>query len=134
MRPPLPHLTSALLVVALAAPPATAQTVDPTIAEDGERVGPLEEVLDGPGGFVQGSLKAVLVGGPTGGFLPPDGLDTPFAYDDLAEAGAVAGSGTLLALFASASANLYLGWIAVDLHNRYRSAVMQLTDAAALGM
>ena len=27
--------------------PATAQTVDPTIAEDGERVGPLEEVLEG---------------------------------------------------------------------------------------
>ena len=41
---------------------------------------------------------------------------------------------TLLALFASASANLYLGWIAVDLHHRYRSAVMQLTDAAALGV
>ena len=27
--------------------PATAQTVGPTVAEDGERVGPLEEVLDG---------------------------------------------------------------------------------------
>jgi NADH:ubiquinone oxidoreductase subunit F (NADH-binding) len=37
----------------------------------------IREVLDGPGGFVQGKLKAVLMGGPTGGFLPPDALDTP---------------------------------------------------------
>ena len=58
----------------------------------------IREVLDGPGGFVQGTLKAVLVGGPTGGFLPPDALDTPLTYGALAEAGALAGSGTLLAL------------------------------------
>lgn len=58
----------------------------------------VREVLDGPGGFVQGSLKAVLVGGPTGGFLPPDGLDVPLMSDALVEAGAVLGSGTLLAL------------------------------------
>jgi NADH-quinone oxidoreductase subunit F len=58
----------------------------------------IREVLDGPGGFVQGKLKAVLVGGPTGGFLPADALDTPLGYGALAEAGALAGSGTLLAL------------------------------------
>ncbi len=58
----------------------------------------IREVLDGPGGFVQGKLKAVLVGGPTGGFLPPDALDTPLAYGPLSEAGALVGSGTLLAL------------------------------------
>ena len=62
----------------------------------------LREILDGPGGFVQGSLKAVLVGGPTGGFLPPDALDTPLTYDALREAGALGGSGTLLALDESA--------------------------------
>ena len=62
----------------------------------------IREILDGPGGFVQGSLKAVLVGGPTGGFLPPDALDTTLAYDALGEAGALAGSGTLLALDESA--------------------------------
>ena len=33
----------------------------------------IRDVLDGPGGFVHGKLKAVLMGGPTGGFLPPDG-------------------------------------------------------------
>jgi len=58
----------------------------------------IREVLDGPGGFVQGSLKAVLAGGPTGGFLPPDALDTPLTYAALRDAGALAGSGTLLAL------------------------------------
>jgi len=62
----------------------------------------VRQILDGPGGSVQGSLKAVLVGGPTGGFLPPDGLDTPLTYEDLGQAGAVAGSGTLLALDESA--------------------------------
>jgi NADH-quinone oxidoreductase subunit F len=58
----------------------------------------VREVLDGPGGFVQGALKAVLVGGPSGGFLPPEALDTPLTPDDLGAAGALAGSGTLLAL------------------------------------
>jgi NADH-quinone oxidoreductase subunit F len=58
----------------------------------------LREVLDGPGGFVHGRLKAVLVGGPTGGFLPPEQLDMPLTYEGLASAGALAGSSTLLAI------------------------------------
>jgi NADH:ubiquinone oxidoreductase subunit F (NADH-binding) len=58
----------------------------------------LREVLDGPAGFVQGSLKAVLVGGPTGGFLPVDALDTPLTHEALREAGVLVGSGTVLAL------------------------------------
>jgi len=56
------------------------------------------EILDGPGGFVQGKLKAVLVGGPSGGFLPPEALDTPLSSSALAGAGALLGSSTLLAL------------------------------------
>jgi NADH:ubiquinone oxidoreductase subunit F (NADH-binding) len=58
----------------------------------------IREVLDGPGGFVSGRLKAVLVGGPTGGFLPPDALDTPLNHDALRAAGALPGSSTLLTL------------------------------------
>jgi len=58
----------------------------------------LKAVIDGPGGGTRGKLKAVLVGGPTGGFLPADALDTPFAYDSLREAGALGGSSTLMAL------------------------------------
>jgi NADH-quinone oxidoreductase subunit F len=59
---------------------------------------PLRDILDGPGGFVHGKLKAVLVGGPTGGFLPPEALDMPLTHVALVEAGALAGSGTLLAV------------------------------------
>jgi NADH-quinone oxidoreductase subunit F len=62
----------------------------------------IREVIDGPGGFVHGSLKAVLVGGPTGGFLPADALDTPLTDASLTEAGAISGSGTLLTLGDSA--------------------------------
>jgi NADH:ubiquinone oxidoreductase subunit F (NADH-binding) len=58
----------------------------------------IREILDGPGGFVHGTLKAVLVGGPSGGFLPPEALDTTLTYGALSAAGALAGSGTLLAL------------------------------------
>ena len=62
----------------------------------------LREIVDGPGGGAAGKLKAILTGGPTGGFLPPDALDTPLTGVALREAGAVAGSGTLLALDADA--------------------------------
>lgn len=40
----------------------------------------------------------------------------------------------LFGFLISLSANFYLGWIAYDLHRRYRSAVLQMTDAAALGV
>ena len=62
----------------------------------------VREIIDGPGGFAQGALKAVLVGGPSGGFLPPDALDTPLTYEALRQAGALGGSGTLLVLDESA--------------------------------
>ncbi len=45
----------------------------------------LREVIDGPGGSSKGKLKAVLVGGPTGGFLPPEALDTPLTHEALRE-------------------------------------------------
>ena len=58
----------------------------------------VRQVIDGPGGSLPGTLKAVLVGGPTGGFLPAEALDTALAADALAAVGALVGSGTLLAL------------------------------------
>jgi NADH:ubiquinone oxidoreductase subunit F (NADH-binding) len=42
------------------------------------------------------SIKAVLVGGPSGGLLPPDLLDTPYAFDTLRAAGAHVGSGSVV--------------------------------------
>jgi NADH:ubiquinone oxidoreductase subunit F (NADH-binding) len=41
-------------------------------------------------------LKAVLVGGPSGGLLPADALDTPYDFEPLREAGAHIGSGSVL--------------------------------------
>jgi NADH:ubiquinone oxidoreductase subunit F (NADH-binding) len=43
-------------------------------------------------------LKALLVGGPSGGILPPEALDTPYEYEALARAGAHIGSGSIVAV------------------------------------
>ena len=42
------------------------------------------------------TIKAVLVGGPSGGLLPPDQLDTPYGFDTLRAAGAHIGSGSVV--------------------------------------
>ena len=44
------------------------------------------------------SLQALLVGGPSGGLLPPDALDTPYTYETLRAAGAHVGSGSIVAV------------------------------------
>jgi NADH:ubiquinone oxidoreductase subunit F (NADH-binding) len=41
--------------------------------------------------------KALLVGGPSGGILPADLLDTPYSFDPLRAAGAHVGSGSIVA-------------------------------------
>lgn len=59
---------------------------------------PLKTVVETLGGGAPKgvTLKAVMVGGPSGGFLPPDALDTPLRHDALADAGALIGSGTVV--------------------------------------
>ncbi len=57
----------------------------------------LRDLLDLAGGAT-GTLKALLVGGPTGGFLPAASLDLPLGYGTLTEAGALVGSGSILAV------------------------------------
>ena len=65
----------------------------------------LAELVEEVGGGVAGadatrgggsSVKAVLVGGPSGGFLPADALGTRLTFDSLEAAGAIMGSGTVL--------------------------------------
>jgi NADH:ubiquinone oxidoreductase subunit F (NADH-binding) len=53
---------------------------------------------DGGGGEDGGRrpLKAVIVGGPSGGILPPHLLDTPYTFAALREAGAHVGSGSVI--------------------------------------
>ena len=44
------------------------------------------------------SLQAMLVGGPSGGLLPAEALDTPYTFDALRTAGAHLGSGSIVAV------------------------------------
>jgi len=58
---------------------------------------PLREIVELGGKLPAGrTIKAILVGGPSGGLLPPDLLDTPYAFEALRAAGAHIGSGSLL--------------------------------------
>jgi NADH:ubiquinone oxidoreductase subunit F (NADH-binding) len=41
-------------------------------------------------------IKAILVGGPSGGLLPPDALDTPYDFEALRAVGAHIGSGSVV--------------------------------------
>jgi NADH:ubiquinone oxidoreductase subunit F (NADH-binding) len=56
----------------------------------------LREIIDLVGGAGSHGLKALLVGGPTGGFLPASALDTPYTFTALREAGAHIGSGSIV--------------------------------------
>ena len=58
----------------------------------------LRELLDLASSGGKATLKAVLVGGPAGGFLPPNELDTIYSATSLAERGAIVGSGSIVAV------------------------------------
>jgi len=59
---------------------------------------PLRRIVEELGGGVRKGhkMKAVLVGGPAGGFLPPGELDVEYSPASLAERGAILGSGTIV--------------------------------------
>src|SRR6478672_7422739 len=58
---------------------------------------PLRDVVALGGHLPAGrSLKAVLVGGPSGGLLPPEVLETPYAFGPLRVVGAHVGSGSVV--------------------------------------
>jgi NADH:ubiquinone oxidoreductase subunit F (NADH-binding)/NADH:ubiquinone oxidoreductase subunit E/Pyruvate/2-oxoacid:ferredoxin oxidoreductase delta subunit len=60
----------------------------------------LREILEGYGGGTQGgrAMKAVQIGGPSGGCLPASAFDVPIDYESLRDKGAMMGSGGLVAL------------------------------------
>ena len=60
----------------------------------------IREIVEGPGGGVQEGrqLKAVQLGGPSGGCLPASLADTPVDYEALVQSGAIMGSGGLVVL------------------------------------
>ncbi len=58
---------------------------------------PLREIVDLGGRLPAGrSIKAILVGGPSGGLLPLELLDTPYDFEALRAAGAHIGSGSVV--------------------------------------
>ena len=57
---------------------------------------PLRTLVNLAGGRGDRALKAILIGGPTGGLLPADAIDMPYAYGPLREAGAHIGSGSVV--------------------------------------
>ncbi len=58
---------------------------------------PLSKIVGLGGSPANGrELKAVLVGGPSGGLLPPELLDTPYTFDSLRAVGAHIGSGSVI--------------------------------------
>ena len=60
----------------------------------------LQELIFDIGGGIWGGkqFKAVQIGGPSGGCLPQSMLDTPVDFDSLREAGAIMGSGGVIAM------------------------------------
>ena len=60
----------------------------------------LREIIYGIGGGIPGNkpFKAVQTGGPSGGCLPADMLDTPVDFDSLKEAGSMMGSGGMVVM------------------------------------
>ncbi len=58
----------------------------------------LREVIYEVGGGLAGHFKAVQTGGPSGGCLDEEHLDTPIDYENLAAAGSIMGSGGLIVL------------------------------------
>ena len=58
---------------------------------------PLNEIVELGGKPGAGrKLKAVVVGGPTGGILPPELLSTPYGFEELRAVGAHIGSGSVI--------------------------------------
>jgi NADH:ubiquinone oxidoreductase subunit F (NADH-binding)/(2Fe-2S) ferredoxin len=60
----------------------------------------LREIVFDIGGGVAGgkALKAVQTGGPAGGCIPADRIDTPVDFDSLAAAGSIMGSGGMIVM------------------------------------
>ncbi len=58
-----------------------------------------EIVYDIGGGLLEGKkLKAIQTGGPSGGCLPEEYIDTPIDYENLAQAGSIMGSGGMIVI------------------------------------
>ena len=60
----------------------------------------LRDIIYGIGGGIRGGkkFKAVQTGGPSGGLIPAEYLDTPIDYENLAKLGSIVGSGGMIVM------------------------------------
>jgi NADH:ubiquinone oxidoreductase subunit F (NADH-binding) len=60
----------------------------------------LREIVEGIGGGTAsgGKVKIVQTGGPSGGMIPADKLDSPVSYEHLAQLGSIMGSGGMIVM------------------------------------
>lgn len=58
----------------------------------------LREIIENIGGGTRKPFKAVQTGGPSGGCIPAELLDTAVTYENLAEVGSIMGSGGLIVM------------------------------------
>lgn len=61
---------------------------------------PLKDVIFGIGGGIKQdkAFKAVQMGGPSGGCIPSQLIDTPVSYEDITKTGAIVGSGGMIVM------------------------------------
>ncbi|CAN1211525.1 NuoF family protein [Tumidithrix helvetica PCC 7403] len=61
---------------------------------------PVRQIVEDMGGGVPdgGMIKAIQTGGPSGGCIPADALDTPVSYESLVALGTMMGSGGMIAI------------------------------------
>jgi bidirectional [NiFe] hydrogenase diaphorase subunit len=59
---------------------------------------PLRRIVEDIGGVVPGTVKAVQTGGPSGGCIPAEHLDTPVDYESLTKLGSIMGSGGMIVM------------------------------------
>lgn len=61
---------------------------------------PLKDVIFGIGGGIKNDkkFKAVQMGGPSGGCVPAELIDTPVTYEDITKTGAIVGSGGMIVM------------------------------------
>src|SRR5262249_60106855 len=66
----------------------------------GRRGTPLRRIVEDIGGGAPGGrkIKAVQTGGPSGGCIPAEHLDTPVDYEALAGLGSIMGSGGMIVM------------------------------------
>jgi len=66
---------------------------------------PLRQILERMGGGAPdgSAIKAVQIGGPSGGCIPAEALDTPVDYESLSKLGSMRGSGGMIVLDQSAN-------------------------------